>query len=191
MCISKNVSNNSIPQTPATEQRGFIVRDARPSDSEAINQLCVKAYAEFRPVVGEPNWKRLRATLSKASSLSNEGELIVAEDASGVLGIVLYIPPRQNKNRSPKSAWLQTLAVSPAHRGKGVGRSLTGECIERARRDGADSIGLTTAEMMAVARPMYERLGFTKELDLGQRFGVPHARYVLRLKSEPGAVATG
>jgi predicted N-acetyltransferase YhbS len=187
----KKVLNNFMPQTSATEQREFIVRDARPSDSEAINHLCVEAYAEFRPVIGEPNWKRLRETLSTASSLINEGELIVAEDASGVVGVVLYIPPRQGISGSPRSAWLQTLAVSPSRRGQGVGGGLTRECIERARRDGADSIGLTTAEMMTVARPMYERLGFTKESDLGQRFGVPHARYVLRLKSEPGAVATG
>ena len=171
-----------MPLTSATKQKEFIVRDARPSDSEAINHLCVKAYAEFRAVIGEANWKRLRETLSTASSLINEGELIVAEDQSGVVGLVLYIPPRQDRDGPPKSAWLQTLAVSPLHRGQGIGRSLTRECIERARRDDADSIGLTTAEMMTVARPMYERLGFTKESDLGQRFGVPHARYLLRLK---------
>jgi ribosomal protein S18 acetylase RimI-like enzyme len=180
-----------MSQTSATEQREFTVRNARPSDAEAINHLCVEAYAEFRGVIGETNWKRLRETLSKASSLINEGELLVAESASGVVGIVLYIPPRQEKGGLPKSAWLQTLAVSPLHRGQGVGGRLTRECIERARRDGADSIGLTTAEMMTVARPMYERLGFTKESDLGQRFGVPHGRYVLKLRSEPGAVATG
>lgn len=174
-------------QTSVTEKREFIVRDAHPSDFEAINHLCVKAYAEFRPIIGEPNWIRLRETLLKASSLRNEGELIVAADPSGVLGVVLYIPPRHDKSGSPKSAWLQTLAVSPLHRGKGIGRSLTCECVERARRDGADSIGLTTAEMMTVARPMYERLGFTKESDLGQRFGVTHARYVLRLRSVPSA----
>ena len=172
-----------MPLKSATEPGGFIVRDARPSDAEAINHLCVKAYAEFRPVIGEPNWIRLRETLSRASSLTNEGELIVAEDGSGVLGVVLYIPHRHDNGGSSKSAWLQTLAVSPLHRGKGIGRSLTRECIERARRDGADSIGLTTAEMMTVARPMYERLGFTKESDLGHRFGVTHARYVLRLES--------
>ena len=171
-----------MPQTSATEQREFTVRNARPSDAEAINHLCVEAYAEFRDVIGETNWKRLRETLSTASSLINEGELIVAEDESGVVGLVLYIPPRQDRDGPPKSAWLQTLAVSPSHRGRGIGRSLTRECIERARRDDADSIGLTTAEMMTVARPMYERLGFTKESDLGQRFGVPHARYLLRLK---------
>jgi len=108
-----------MPLTSATEQKTFIVRDARPSDSEAINHLCVKAYAEFRAVIGEAHWKRLRETLSTASSLINEGELIVAEDESGVVGLVLYIPPRQDRDGPPKSAWLQTLAVSPFIVGKG------------------------------------------------------------------------
>jgi predicted N-acetyltransferase YhbS len=171
-----------MSQTSAIpEQNGFIVRNARPSDSEAINQLCVEAYVEFRSTIGETNWQRLRETLSRASDLANEGDLIVAEDSSGVLGMVLYKPPDNDGDVAPKSAWLQTLAVSPLHRGKGVGRSLTRECIDRARKDGASSIGLTTAEMMTVARPMYERLGFIKESDLGDRFGVEHARYVLKL----------
>lgn len=172
-----------MSQTPATPKRtGFRVRDARPFDSEAINELCVEAYVEFRATIGEANWQRLRETLSRASDLANEGELIVAEDSSGVLGIVLYKPPDNDKSLAPKSAWLQTLAVSPLHRGKGIGRTLTRECIDRARRDGASSICLTTAEMMTVARPMYERLGFIKESDLGERFGVKHARYVLKLR---------
>jgi predicted N-acetyltransferase YhbS len=171
----------------APEQSGFRFRNARPSDSQAINQLCVEAYVEFRPTIGEKNWKALRETLSRASDLANEGELIVAEDSSGVIGIVLYKPPDNDKGVAPKSAWLQTLAVSPLHRGKGIGRSLARECIDRALKDGADRIGLTTAEMMSVARPMYERLGFIKEADLGQRFGAKHARYVLKLKSEPSA----
>lgn len=164
------------------EPGGFIVRDARPSDSEAINQLCVEAYVEFRPTIGERNWQRLRETLSRASHLSNEGELIVAEDSSGILGVVLYIPPAHDQRVRSRSAWLQTLAVAPLHRGKGIGRRLTRECIERARKDAADAIGLTTAEMMTVARPMYERMGFMKESDLGDKFGVKHARYILRLK---------
>lgn len=166
------------------EPGGFFIRDARASDSEAINQLCVEAFVEFRTTIGETNWQRLRETLSRASDLFNEGELIVAEDSSGVLGVVLYLPhARTNeRNLSGRTAVMRTLAVSPSHRGKGIGHSLTRECIDRARKDGADTIALTTAEMMTVARPMYERMGFIKESDLGERFGVKHARYVLRLK---------
>ena len=74
------------------------------------------------------------------------------------------------------------LAVSPMNRGRGIGRKLAQECIDRALRDGAKAIGLTTGEMMRVAEPMYERMGFKKEAELGTRFGVKHARYVLILK---------
>jgi ribosomal protein S18 acetylase RimI-like enzyme len=169
--------------TPASESGGFEMRDARPSDSDRINHLCVEAYVEFRTTIGEANWHRLRETLSRASDLSHEGQLIVAADASGVLGVVLYVAHGRTpeRNLAGKIAVMRTLAVSPLHRAKGIGHSLTCECIDRARKDGADAIALTTAEMMTVARPMYERLGFIKESDLGKRFGVPHARYVLRL----------
>jgi ribosomal protein S18 acetylase RimI-like enzyme len=173
-----------MSQLATPETGDFVIRDARPSDSEAINQLCVEAYVEFRATIGETNWQRLRETLSRASDLSYEGELIVADDSSEVLGVVLYLPPGRtnDRNLSGRTAMMRTLAVSCSHRGRGIGRSLTRECIERARKDGAEGIALTTAEMMAVARPMYERMGFIKESELGERFGVQHARYVLRLK---------
>ena len=165
------------------EQKPFIIRNARVSDSYAINKLCVESYEQFRSTIGETNWKRLRSSLSRTSELAQEGQLIVAEDLSDLLGVVLYVPLRQGGDGKVSAlASLRSLAVSPLHRGRGVGRSLTEECINRARQDGADSIALTTAEMMTVARPMYQRMGFTMELELGERFGVTHARYVLRLK---------
>ena len=173
-----------MSQTSLPEPIGFKVRDARPSDSEAISRLCVEAYVEFRTTIGETNWHRLRETLSRASDLAHEGQLIVAEDSSGVLGVVLYVRHGRTTERNlpGKIAVMRTLAVSPSHRGKGIGHSLTCECIDRARKDGADAIALTTAEMMGVARPMYERLGFIKESELGKRFGAQHARYIRRLK---------
>ena len=157
--------------------QSFLIRNATMSDADTIDRLCVAAYEEFRPRVGEINWPRLRETLARTSELSREGELIVAEDSSGVLGVVLYVPPGRAKH-----AWLRTLAVAPQQRGRGIGRRLTRECIDRARQDDAVAIELTTADMMTVALPMYQSMGFAKELELGNRFGVPHARYVLKLR---------
>jgi putative acetyltransferase len=175
--FEKHLTNQSANQS------AIVIRNAKPSDSDAINQLCVEAYEEFRSIVGETNWNRLRKTLEHASELSVKGELIVAEDSSGPLGVVLYTRHVGTKGSSVAAscALLGTLAVSPCHRGRGIGRRLTQECIDRARNDGADSIALTTGAVMAVARPMYERMGFIKESDLGKRFGVSHARYVLKL----------
>jgi len=160
-----------------SESKPFIIRNATPSDADNINQLCIAAYEEFRAEIGEQNWPLLHETLSHTSELITVGELIVAEDSSGLLGVVFYVPARRRKE-----AVLRTLAVSPQHRGHGIGRRLTQECIDRARRDNAVAIALTTAEMMTVARPMYQRMGFIKESELGKRFGVPHARYVLKLR---------
>ncbi|MGZ8847311.1 MAG: GNAT family N-acetyltransferase [Pyrinomonadaceae bacterium] len=163
----------------------FVIRKAISADSDGINQICVEAFEEFRSIVGESNWEQLRETLEHASELISDGELIVAEDSSGLLGVVLYLPHGRTNDSSLSAncALLRTLAVSPANRGRGIGRRLTQECIERARKDGADAIALTTGSMMTVALPMYERMGFIKEAELGERLGVRHARHVLRLRS--------
>jgi ribosomal protein S18 acetylase RimI-like enzyme len=165
----------------------YTIRQATHLDAPAINQLCVAAYEEFESAVGRDNWLQLKETLARAADLSSLGELLVAEDASGVIGVVLYIPPGKSDGQAIPQAWatIRMLAVSPASRGRGVGRKLTETCIDRARRDGAEIIGLTTADMMTVAEPMYQRMGFKKEIDLGTRLGVQHARYKLTL-SEAG-----
>jgi ribosomal protein S18 acetylase RimI-like enzyme len=107
----------------------------------------------------------------------------VAEDASAILGVVLYVPPGKSGGVSIPVEWasVRLLCVTPRSRGRGIGRKLTQECIERGRRDGAKAIGLTTAEMMKIAQPMYERMGFKKQEELGERFGVKHGLYVMEL----------
>ena len=144
---------------PATS--AFIIRDALRTDGEAINHLCVEAYEEFREIVGEDNWQQMKETLAHASALADKGQLIVADVASKVAGVVLYCRAGESNDAglAANTAWLRTLAVTPAHRGKGIGRDLTQECIKRARTEGAGAIALTTAEMMTVARPMYEAHG--------------------------------
>lgn len=146
--------------------------------------MCVEAYEEFRETIGEDNWQQMKKTLAQASALANEGQLIVADTSSKVVGVVLYCRARKsNEAGLPASAALmRTLAVLPAHRGKGIGRGLAQECINRARNEGAGAIVLTTAEMMTVARPMYERMGFIRQAESGERFGVKDARYVLSLR---------
>jgi ribosomal protein S18 acetylase RimI-like enzyme len=162
----------------------YTIRQATPSDSAPINELCVEAYREFEPMIGSANWESLRHKLSQASELSAAGELILAESGGKLLGVILYVPPGRSDGKSIPGEWasIRMLAVSPLCRGRGVGRTLTQECIDRARRDDAAAIGLTTADMMRIAQPMYERMGFQKEAELGERFGVTEARYVMRLR---------
>ena len=57
---------------------------------------------------------------------------------------------------------MRMLVVAPAFRGLGIGRSLVEACIRRAKRDGASMFTLHTSEIMRVALPMHERLGFRR-----------------------------
>jgi ribosomal protein S18 acetylase RimI-like enzyme len=166
-----------MPETP------YIIRPAVPLDYAAINQVCLQAYEEFAETVGPENWRQMQKVLSQAAELAALGELLVAEESFRIQGVVLYTPPGRSDGVTIPSEWasIRTLAVSPSFRGRGIGRRLVEECIERARKDGAEQIGLSTADMMAVAVRMYERMGFKKVAELGTRLGVRNDRYALRL----------
>lgn len=57
----------------------------------------------------------------------------------------------------------------PEARGLGIGRALTLECLRRARRLGAATVGLHTTDWMHVAQKMYERTGFRRAPELDFR----------------------
>ena len=110
-------------------------------------------------------------------------ELIVATVGGRVAGAVGYIGPGHPKQEWFEADWpvVRMLVVHPAHRGLGIGRALTEECVRRARRDGAPLIALHTTPIMEVALAMYERMGFTKYKDYPTRYGFPYAVYIKRL----------
>ena len=48
------------------------------------------------------------------------------------------------------------------YRELGIGRALMEECLRRCRDSATRTVGLHTTEQMAVARDMYERMGFVR-----------------------------
>jgi ribosomal protein S18 acetylase RimI-like enzyme len=77
--------------------------------------------------------------------------------------------------------------VAPEARGRGIGRLLTEECIRRARAGGRTAVGLHTTEFMAVARSMYERMGFVRV----PRYDFRPSPHVLVMAYRLDLVATG
>ena len=53
--------------------------------------------------------------------------------------------------------------------------------MKRARRDGSPVIALHTSPIMAVALPMYLRMGFRLARDAPPIYGVPYAVYLKQL----------
>jgi GNAT superfamily N-acetyltransferase len=78
-------------------------------------------------------------------------EVFVADDRDGGIagtGVVTINGP---------VAWIGTVWVAPAHRGRGLGRALTQAAIEAAEAAGCRTLVLVATER---GRPLYEQLGF-------------------------------
>lgn len=76
------------------------------------------------------------------------------------------------------------LVVEPSNRGKGIGRSLTDVCIERAKRDKSKVIALHTSPIMEVALKMYLRMGFSLHCGAPAIHGVSYGVYIKNLGSD-------
>ena len=150
---------------------GIVVRLAQGSDIEGARAALAAAYIEYEKWFPPANWEPYFADILDLEGRASESDLLVAEDEGGILGCVSYFPPGSkasypsdafSERWPPDWAAFRLLAVDPAARGRGVGRVLTDACIARARERGAPAVGLHTTEPMAVARAMYERMGFER-----------------------------
>lgn len=157
------------------------IRDYRASDAGDFDRIAIAAFSQFQD--SYEDWPAMRAIVSKASTLSGSGEVIVAESDGQLMGGVAYVGPNFTKAPFFDPAWpvIRMLVVDPTCRGKGIGRALTDECIARAQRDGSPVIALHTSPIMTVALPMYLRMGFAKVREAPPLFGVPYAVYTKAL----------
>lgn len=157
------------------------LRNYHPHDAQRIDELAVSAFSQFRDAYTD--WPVFSAKISNMSALSDTGEIIVAELAGDIVGAVAYIGPGKEKAPFFRPEWpvMRMLVVAPAARGHGVGKALAEECLARARRDGARSFALHTSELMKVALPMYQRMGFTWLAAAPDIHGVRYGIYLKEL----------
>ena len=158
------------------------IRSFTTSDQDAVNGVACAAWNQYASSF--EGWDRLAAFLANTASLAADAELIVAERAGLVVGIVGYVGPLRPREAifPPNWAIVRMLSVVPTERGRGIGRLLTNACIERARRDGVTIIGLHTSPAMRSALDLYLRMGFVLQKAIPDRYGVPYAVYALTLE---------
>jgi ribosomal protein S18 acetylase RimI-like enzyme len=154
------------------------IRNFTTTDQDA-NRVACAAWDQYASTFGE--WDRLAAFLANTASLSSEAELVVAERAGLVVGVVGYVGPLRPREAIFPPDWplVRMLSVLPEERGRGIGRLLTDACIERATRDRAATIGLHTSPVMRSALDLYLRMGFVLQRAIPNRSGVPYAIYSL------------
>lgn len=125
---------------------------------------------EVTPALVEA-FERLTPQLSKSNPPPSEAELraLVESDASvllmavdddgrfvGTLTLVLFRIPTAQR------AWIEDVIVDDAVGGRGIGKALTREAIERARAAGCKTVDLTSRPSREVANGMYQSLGFER-----------------------------
>ncbi len=141
------------------------VRDALPEELDEASAMMVSAYSEYAASLPRQGWEAYASNIADVRGRLGEADLIVAVRNGAIVGAVTLYPVG---SRPIGEGWptgyssIRLLAVQPEARGRGVARALMAECLRRSREQGARCVGLHTTELMAIARGMYERMGFRR-----------------------------
>ncbi|MBM3946668.1 MAG: GNAT family N-acetyltransferase [SAR202 cluster bacterium] len=140
------------------------IRNARPEELDEVAEVLKAAYQQYEPSVPAAAWEPYFEDIADVRSRLADSELIVAEREGRIVGSVTFYPPSDSADHGWPSGWagIRLLAVLPDTRGLGIGRVLMEECFRRCRDLGVRTVGLHTTKIMAVARAMYERMGFVR-----------------------------
>lgn len=149
----------------------MMIRTAEDADLEPARRVLREAYGEYASAFPEESWLAYLQDILDLEARASASDLLIAELDGEVVACVSYYPPGAEVSYPSDSfslhwpgewASFRLLAVDPSARGSGVGRALTEACLERARSQGAVAVGLHTTVPMALARAMYERMGFVR-----------------------------
>ena len=98
-----------------------------------------------------------RTTWSRFHDVEEPMHALVAEDASGLLGLAHFLFHRSTTQLGP-SCYLQDLFTVEAARGKGVARALIEEVYRRAKAAGSPRVYWQTHETNATAMRLYDKV---------------------------------
>ncbi|MBE9139190.1 GNAT family N-acetyltransferase [Nodosilinea sp. LEGE 07088] len=162
-----------------------MIETATSEDFEAIADLNIVAYVEFASYLPPESWENMQKNLRNIKARAEVAEFMICHSGNDIIGSVAYCPAGKGDPEifKPDTASILLLAVHPQHRGKGIAKALTMECIAKARNDKARLIGLFTSELMQSAQHLYRSLGFQQESELPKRYGIRYFRFILPLAS--------
>lgn len=174
-----------------------VVRNARPDEFPEIGKLMTRVYSQLEGFPNEVEQPAYYQMLANIGDLTNnpETELLVAvsADQKKLQGAVVYFGDMAfygsggSATAEKDASGFRLLAVDPAARGQGIGKLLTLECIDKARRKGHSQMVIHTTQAMQTAWKMYEKLGFQRSEDLDfLQEALPVFGFRLRLGENPG-----
>lgn len=135
------------------------IREAGRQDATLLLGLMRESFETLYRQVGltPENWPRHVALVGPEwvlEQMDAGNRFFVLEDGGAACGCVALRPA------DAAAVELRRLAVLPAHRGKGYGRTLVAHVLAEARRMGAQRVTLGMWAADVALRQWYERLGF-------------------------------
>ena len=153
---------------------GFVIREAREDESDALGRLMVGVYAGLAGFPGpdeQPRYYEMLAHIGQVAEKPGAKLLVAVADGEVLGGVVHFSDMAQygsggSATGERNASGFRLLAVGPEARGRGIGRALVQRCIDLAKEAGHGQVILHSTEAMKVAWGMYERLGFERSPDL-------------------------
>ena len=156
------------------------LRPMTADEASAFAANLLEPYIEERIASGEQPDVARRTAVGQTESLfpggtPAPGQLVfrVIDDAGTDVGS-LWIGPRAPDR--PEFFWVWDVAIDEGQRGKGMGRAAMRMAEDEARAHGATELGLNVFGHNAVARRLYESLGYeTTAVNMRKSLGERHS----------------
>jgi putative acetyltransferase len=137
--------------------KDLIIRTIQPDDNVALAKIIRDTLKEFN--ANKPNtvyFDDRTDHLYEAFEIPLSIYYVAEQDGDIIGGAGIY----PTEGLPEGTCELVKLYLSPAARGKGIGRMLMDKCITAAKAMGYKNIYLETMPELTIAIPMYEKLGF-------------------------------
>lgn len=155
------------------------IRNANPVEFSIIGKLMVTVYSQLENFPNKSELPAYYDLLQNVGLLTQKEstELLVATlNDDKIVGAVVYFSDLKNYgargiiSKIKNASGFRLLAVDPKERGKGIGKLLIMECINRAKEQKQNHLYIHSTKSMKIAWGMYERLGFKRcsEIDFTQ-----------------------
>jgi GNAT superfamily N-acetyltransferase len=137
--------------------KGGKVREAQPTDAEAVGRLLHDFNTEFDDFTPGPE-----AMAERTRELLADGHIrvVLGGDPPCGIAVMRFRPGLWTKNLD---CYLEELYVAPDQRGQGLGRAIMETVLDLARAEGAGDIHLGTDDEDHAAHNLYRSLGFRRE----------------------------
>lgn len=151
------------------------IRNAIPEEFEIVGKLMVNVYSQlegFPKISEQPEYYKMLLNVGNLTKNDNTELLVAISNKNKIVGTVVYFSDLKNYGsggsvtKIKNGSGFRLLAVDPEERGKGIGKLLSIECINRAKSLNQNQLFIHSTESMKIAWGMYERLGFSRYTEI-------------------------